>query len=658
MIPVTPLRPFTRFLMTIGEIPTSYLISMTYEEQLLWLCNYLEKKVIPAIDNNAEAVKELQDLFVELKSYVDNYFENLDVQEEINNKLDEMATDGTLDEIINQEIFSELNERIDNLDSECEYHFIKTGDNTGDCIGIKTKNEFILVDLSKDTNSQDIISYLQANNITKINKIMISHFHYDHIGGADASGYIGLINSSYVDDSTELFVPTTPNWNLFVNDTSTPESDVVGRVTSMMNAVINATITRGLNINYMSTNDILVIDSIIFRFLNCSEAQYSNYYNVTQTFDGTHYCTLYNNFSMMIEVTNNNNTLLLTGDIENKGQEVNAPFIHRLITIKKIPHHSVNHEANDSFLYKTNGKINVYMNMADDTVNSGRYPDIISNLVHGNQVYSTGYNGSMKFKDNGHDIKAIENYNQKIYDNGNPVSGINYYGLNGIKNLNIASYNNVINENDDLDNYLTCGDYTCSTSAIASTLSNSPITNAPFKLTVEYLHDKERLIQTVTRSSIFLERYVRFYNGEWGYWQKIGTKEHIQCRTDGGGSLSGNDYQIIPIALQSSFANSNKLYLDSLTNRIYSRFGGVYKTEGFITLSNCDAGDLIQIGLFVDGTRVNRLDYYVERIGGTVCLPPWLVYLSANQYVDFRIFNATKGTLTYGSSNSFMLYEV
>lgn len=113
MIPVTPLRPFTRFLMTIGEIPTSYLISMTYEEQLLWLCNYLEKTVIPAIDNNAEAVKELQDLFVELKSYVDNYFDNLDVQEEINNKLDEMATDGTLDEIINQEIFSELNEKIE-----------------------------------------------------------------------------------------------------------------------------------------------------------------------------------------------------------------------------------------------------------------------------------------------------------------------------------------------------------------------------------------------------------------------------------------------------------------------------------------------------------------------------------------------------------------
>lgn len=102
MIPVTNLRPFTRMLMTIGQIPTSYLISMSYEEQLLWLCNYLEKEVIPALNNNAEAVKEVQELFTELKSYVDNYFDNLDVQEEINNKLDEMAESGQLADIIAQ----------------------------------------------------------------------------------------------------------------------------------------------------------------------------------------------------------------------------------------------------------------------------------------------------------------------------------------------------------------------------------------------------------------------------------------------------------------------------------------------------------------------------------------------------------------------------
>lgn len=39
--------------------------------------------------------------FNQLKDYVENYFENLDVQDEINNKLDDMAEQGTLQEIIN-----------------------------------------------------------------------------------------------------------------------------------------------------------------------------------------------------------------------------------------------------------------------------------------------------------------------------------------------------------------------------------------------------------------------------------------------------------------------------------------------------------------------------------------------------------------------------
>lgn len=102
--PVQGLRPFTKFCCTIGNLPASYLASMTYEEQLLWLCDYLQNTVIPTVNNNAEAVEELQNLYIELKNYVNNYFDNLDVQEEINNKLDEMAKDGTLDSIIEKYI--------------------------------------------------------------------------------------------------------------------------------------------------------------------------------------------------------------------------------------------------------------------------------------------------------------------------------------------------------------------------------------------------------------------------------------------------------------------------------------------------------------------------------------------------------------------------
>ena len=89
MKPINTLPPFKRFCVTIGNLPSSYVDSMSYYECLMWLCKYLKDTVIPAVNENAEAVNELI-----------NWFNNLDVQDEVNNKLDEMAESGELEEII------------------------------------------------------------------------------------------------------------------------------------------------------------------------------------------------------------------------------------------------------------------------------------------------------------------------------------------------------------------------------------------------------------------------------------------------------------------------------------------------------------------------------------------------------------------------------
>lgn len=107
-----------KFCLTIGMLPTSYKLSLTYEEQILAIGRYLKENVYPAINNNAEALLELQNLYQALKDYVDNYFEDLDVQEEINKKLDAMVQDGTFNEIINQELFAQLNNDITDLKQE------------------------------------------------------------------------------------------------------------------------------------------------------------------------------------------------------------------------------------------------------------------------------------------------------------------------------------------------------------------------------------------------------------------------------------------------------------------------------------------------------------------------------------------------------------
>lgn len=102
MIEPNKLTPFRRFCVSVGAIPTSYMESMTYYEMLEWLCKYLQDTVIPAINTNAEAVEEMQQLFLELKDYVDHYFDTLDIQTEVDAKLDEMAQSGELAELVAQ----------------------------------------------------------------------------------------------------------------------------------------------------------------------------------------------------------------------------------------------------------------------------------------------------------------------------------------------------------------------------------------------------------------------------------------------------------------------------------------------------------------------------------------------------------------------------
>lgn len=102
MINTINLPPFKKMCMTVGNLPSSFMESMTYYEALEWLYQYIDKEIKTAINTNSEAVSELQNAFVILKNYVDTYFDNVDIQTEINNKLDEMAESGELADIIAQ----------------------------------------------------------------------------------------------------------------------------------------------------------------------------------------------------------------------------------------------------------------------------------------------------------------------------------------------------------------------------------------------------------------------------------------------------------------------------------------------------------------------------------------------------------------------------
>lgn len=161
---IVDLSPFKRMVMTIGTLPTAFTESMTYYEALAYFTKYLEETVIPAINQNGEATKELQRLFTELKSYVDNYFDDLDVQTEINNKLDAMVTDGTLDRIINQEIFGELNQTIEEIQSDVTSIGAATSTNTSSITSLSNSVDSRVATLQqKDNDLQSGIDTVQTS---------------------------------------------------------------------------------------------------------------------------------------------------------------------------------------------------------------------------------------------------------------------------------------------------------------------------------------------------------------------------------------------------------------------------------------------------------------------------------------------------------------
>lgn len=81
-------------------LPLVYDDSLSYYELLCKVVDYLNK-IIDEANKIGTDVTELYKAFNQLKEYIDNYFKNLDVQEEINKKLDEMFNDGKLNELLN-----------------------------------------------------------------------------------------------------------------------------------------------------------------------------------------------------------------------------------------------------------------------------------------------------------------------------------------------------------------------------------------------------------------------------------------------------------------------------------------------------------------------------------------------------------------------------
>lgn len=70
-------EPFKRMVSTVGNLPTSFVDSMSYYEMLAWLCQYITETVIPKINEDSEEINQIQLDFIALKEEVESAIQDI-----------------------------------------------------------------------------------------------------------------------------------------------------------------------------------------------------------------------------------------------------------------------------------------------------------------------------------------------------------------------------------------------------------------------------------------------------------------------------------------------------------------------------------------------------------------------------------------------------
>ena len=254
--------------------------AITDYELLCKVVDYLNK-VIKNENEQNETIMSLYKAFVELKDYVDSYFENLDVQDEINNKLDEMAESGELTQLILNYIYQDIKIAFPSYKIE--------GTNTlGDCSIIKSQNKSLMIDCfdNNDNCYIGIQETLYHLGIAKLDYLLITHYHADHYGNI-----YRLINDGYLDNATVIL-----------------PRDCTRYPNNNGNAIKSALTAAGIKFE-LCDNQTFYLDDVKVSLFNGNETDYAYY----DSYDGKP-ALEYNDYSIYANVEYRGKRILFTGD--------------------------------------------------------------------------------------------------------------------------------------------------------------------------------------------------------------------------------------------------------------------------------------------------------------------------------------------------------
>lgn len=248
-----------------------------------------------------------------------------------------------------------------------EVHYIDVGQ--GDCIYIESDGQNMLIDCGESSKADDVTKYLQDHSVTRIDYLVGTHPHSDHMGGMSTIIDNFEIGSFYMPYLPDDDIPTTKYFEKLL--------------VSLDN--------KGLEINNPNVGDEITIGDAKALVIAPNQQEYGNA----------------NNYSVGFILTHGDNSFIFTGDAETSAeQEMIGNNLLRDIDVYKASHHGSSTSSSEEFLDVIKpeyavimcGEGNSYGHPNDDAM------ERIKKYVSDDNILRTDLNGTIVAKSDGSTI--------------------------------------------------------------------------------------------------------------------------------------------------------------------------------------------------------------------------------------------------------------
>ena len=263
--------------------------------------------------------------------------------------------------LFNQNNNQNQNDYINTNNDLLKVHYLDVGQ--GDSIFIELpNNETMLIDAAESYQSENIINYLKNLNYQKIDYVIGTHPHTDHIGGLK-----DIINTFEIG---KIYMPKV------VSTTKTYES------------LLMAIKDKNLKINTAKAGtSIIDTDALKINILAPNSETY----------------TELNNYSVVTKITYGTTKFLFMGDAEKLSEnEIKEDVTADVI---KIGHHGSNTSSGINFIKKVNAKYGIISVGLNNKYNLPKEETITNWENSGTKIYLTSINGTIRAISDGTNIK-------------------------------------------------------------------------------------------------------------------------------------------------------------------------------------------------------------------------------------------------------------